>query len=52
MARDTDWTSVAQLPNHPKGTETKFNIAELVGIEINSVNKFKERAKMFVPASA
>jgi dimethylamine--corrinoid protein Co-methyltransferase len=43
---------VAQLPNHPKGMEAKFNIAELLGIEINSVNKFKERAKMFVPASA
>ena len=43
---------VAQLPGHPKGMEAKFNIAKLLDIEINSVNKFKEKAKMFAPASA
>ena len=41
---------VAQLPGHPKGMEAKFNIAEVLGIEINSVNKFKQKARMFVPS--
>jgi len=33
------------LPNYAKGMEAKFNIADVLGIEINSVNKFKERSK-------
>jgi len=35
---------IAQMPNRPKGIEAKFRIAELLGIEINSVNRFKEKA--------
>jgi hypothetical protein len=35
---------IAQMPNRPKGIEAKFHIAELLGIEINSVNRFKEKA--------
>jgi len=33
------------LPGYAKGMEAKFNIADALGIEINSVNKFKERSK-------
>lgn len=34
---------VAQLPGRPKGIEAKFNIAKVLDIEINSVNKFKQK---------
>lgn len=30
-------------PNSVKGIEAKFHIAELLGVEINSLRKFKER---------
>lgn len=33
------------LPGYAKGMEAKFNIANLLGIEINSVNRFGERSK-------
>jgi dimethylamine--corrinoid protein Co-methyltransferase len=33
----------------PKGIEAKFNIARLLGIKINSVNKFKQKAGLLVP---
>lgn len=42
---------VAQLPGRPKGIEAKFNIAKVLDIEINSVNKFKQKAGMFVPSA-
>jgi dimethylamine--corrinoid protein Co-methyltransferase len=31
-------------PDYVLGIETKFHIAELLGIEINSLRKFKEKA--------
>jgi dimethylamine--corrinoid protein Co-methyltransferase len=31
-------------PNYPVGIETKFHIAELLGIEIRSLKRFKEKA--------
>jgi len=34
-----------------KGIEAKCKIAELLGININCVNKFKERAGLLVPAT-
>jgi len=37
---------VAQLPGKPKGIEAKFNIAKLLDVEINSVNKFKQKTGM------
>jgi len=37
---------VAQLPGRPKGIEAKFNIAKVLDIEINSVNKFKQKTGM------
>jgi len=30
---------------HPKGIEAKHHIARLLGIEINSVNRFKQRCR-------
>lgn len=32
------------LNKSPKGVEAKFNIARMLGIKINSVERFKERA--------
>ncbi len=34
---------IAQMPGRPKGMEAKFRIAELLGIDINCVNKFKQK---------
>ena len=42
---------VAQLPGRPKGIEAKFNIAEVLDIEINSVNTFKQKTGGFVPSA-
>lgn len=42
---------VAQLPGRPKGIEAKFNIAKVLDIEINSVNKFKQKTGGFVPSA-
>jgi len=33
----------------PKGIEAKLRIAELLGIEINCVSKFKKKAGLTVP---
>jgi dimethylamine--corrinoid protein Co-methyltransferase len=35
---------VTPLPKRAGGMEAKFRIAELLGIEINSVQRFKEKA--------
>lgn len=35
---------IQQMPDRPKGIEAKFNIAKLLDIEINSVNKFMQKA--------
>jgi dimethylamine--corrinoid protein Co-methyltransferase len=37
---------VTPLPGVPKGIEAKFNIAQVLDIEINCVNRFKQRAKL------
>lgn len=42
---------VAQLPGRPKGIEAKFNIAKVLDIEINSVNKFKQKTGGFIPSA-
>jgi dimethylamine--corrinoid protein Co-methyltransferase len=39
---------VAQLPGRPKGMEAKFNIAKVLDIEINSVNRFMNKIGAFV----
>lgn len=36
--------TVTSLPGGPKGMAAKCRIAELLGIEINDVNKFKKKA--------
>ena len=40
---------ITAIPGAPKGLAAKLRIAEILGIEINSVNKFKEKAGLFVP---
>lgn len=37
---------VTPLPGRPMGMEAKFRIAELLGIEINSINRFKRKANI------
>jgi dimethylamine--corrinoid protein Co-methyltransferase len=44
VREDLKLGGVFLLVGHPKGIEAKFRIAELLGIEINSVNKFKQKA--------
>jgi dimethylamine--corrinoid protein Co-methyltransferase len=44
VREDLKLGGVFLLVGHPKGVEAKFRIAELLGIEINSVNKFKQKA--------
>jgi dimethylamine--corrinoid protein Co-methyltransferase len=34
---------MSPLPGVPKGIEAKFNIAEVLGVEINCVKRFEER---------
>jgi dimethylamine--corrinoid protein Co-methyltransferase len=36
--------TITSLPDSAKGMAAKCRIAEMLGIEINSVNKFKEKA--------
>lgn len=42
--------TITSVPGGPKGIEAKCRIADLLGIEINSVNKFKEKAGFLAPA--
>ena len=42
---DLDIGRVNALPRVSKGIDAKFRIAKLLGIEINCVNKFKDRIK-------
>jgi dimethylamine--corrinoid protein Co-methyltransferase len=41
---DLDLGRVNAVPGAAKGIDAKFRIAEVLGIEINSVNLFKKRA--------
>ena len=36
--------TITSLPDSAKGIAAKWRIADLLGIEINSVNKFKQKA--------
>jgi dimethylamine--corrinoid protein Co-methyltransferase len=40
---DLDIGRVRSIPKYSKGIDAKFRIAELLGIEINCVNLFKQR---------
>ena len=37
---------VTPLPGRPMGMEAKFRIAELLGVEINCVKRFREKARI------
>ena len=37
---------VTPLPGRPMGMEAKFRIAELLGVKINCVERFKEKARI------
>jgi len=41
--------TITSLPGGANGMAAKCRIAELLGIEINSVNKFKQKAGLIVP---
>jgi len=42
IREDLDIGTITALPKAAKGMEIKFRIAELLGIEINCVNRFKK----------
>jgi dimethylamine--corrinoid protein Co-methyltransferase len=44
VRHDLEIGTIVAIPNSAKGMAAKCRIAELLGIEINSVNKFKEKA--------
>ncbi len=43
LRAELDIGTVTQMPELAKGIETKFRIAEILGIEINCVNRFKKK---------
>ena len=43
--------TITSVPGSPKGIEAKCRIADLLGVEINSVNKFKEKAGFLAPTA-
>ena len=43
VREDLDLGRVNAVPGAAKGIDAKFRIADLLGIEINCVNKFKKR---------
>jgi len=45
VREDLDIGRVNALPRVAKGIDAKFRIAELLGIDINCVNQFKDRIK-------
>lgn len=51
LRKDLGIGVVTSLPGTAKGIAAKCRIAELLGIEINCVNKFKEKAGLIVPAT-
>ena len=48
VRHDLDIGTITSIPNSAKGMAAKCRIAELLGVEINSVNKFKEKAGLVV----
>ena len=50
LRKDLGIGTVTSLPGGANGMAAKFRIAELLGIEINCVNKFKQKAGLVVPA--
>jgi len=50
LRRELGIGTVTALPGNTNGIAAKLRIAELLGIEINCVNKFKKKAGLTVPA--
>ncbi len=48
VRHELDIGTITSIPNSAKGIAAKCRIAELLGIEINSANKFKEKARLVV----
>jgi dimethylamine--corrinoid protein Co-methyltransferase len=48
VRHELDIGTITSIPNSAKGIAAKCRIAELLGIEINSVNNFKEKARLVV----
>ncbi len=51
VRKDLDIGTVTSLPGAAKGMEAKCRIAELLGIQINSVNAFKRKSGLSGPAT-
>ena len=49
LRKDLGIGTVTSLPGGANGMAAKFKIAELLGIEISCVNKFKQKAGFLVP---
>ena len=50
LRRELGIGTVTSLPGGTNGMAAKFRIAELLGIEINCTNKFKQKTGFFAPA--
>jgi hypothetical protein len=48
LRADLNIGTVTQVPEAAKGIETKIRISELLGIKINCVDRFKQRAGLKV----
>lgn len=48
MREDFKIGLLTPLPGHPFGIEAKFRIADLLGIKINCVEKFKQKIKVSI----
>jgi dimethylamine--corrinoid protein Co-methyltransferase len=46
VRNDLQIGTLTPVPHRAKGIEAKFRIAELLDIEINCVEKFKDRASL------
>jgi len=51
VRHELDIGTITSMPNSAKGIAAKCRIAELLGVEINSVNKFKEKAGLVADRS-
>ena len=51
VRKDLDIGTVTALPGAAKGMEAKCRIAELLGIQINSVNAFKRKSGLSGPTT-
>jgi len=50
LREDLKLGGIAQFAGQYKGLEAKFRIAEVLGIKINSVERFKDKVGMSIPS--